>query len=135
NDAKKSSRAWVAKKSPRLWIVTRGACAVNGESAVTPYQSALWGLGRVAAQELPAAWGGLVDLDPQASATDVEALVEELVSPDKEDQLAFRKGLRHVARLVAAPPAEPEAPFAVSAEATYLVTGGLGALGLDIARW
>jgi acyl transferase domain-containing protein/pimeloyl-ACP methyl ester carboxylesterase/acyl carrier protein len=123
------------RESPRLWIATRGACAVGDESGVAPCQAALWGLGRVAALEHPAVWGGLVDLDPEGGSTEVELLVAEMLEPDVEDQLAFRKGRRHGARLTAAPPKGPVAPLTLSAEGSYLVTGGLGALGLLVARW
>nr|ADB12491.1 EpoD [Sorangium cellulosum] len=122
-------------RSPRLWIVTRGACTVGDEPAIAPCQAALWGMGRVAALEHPGSWGGLVDLDPEESPTEVEALVAELLSPDAEDQLAFRQGRRRAARLVAAPPEGNAAPVSLSAEGSYLVTGGLGALGLLVARW
>src|SRR5262249_21952592 len=52
-----------------------------------------------------------------------------------EDQVARRGRERLVPRLVRRPaPAEDVlSPF--RAEATYLVTGGLGALGLRVARW
>jgi acyl transferase domain-containing protein/aryl carrier-like protein len=40
---------------------------------------------------------------------------------------------RHVGKVVLAFPAL--APAALRADATYLVTGGLGALGLEVARW
>ena len=124
-----------ASRAPRLWVVTRGACAVGGEPEIAVCQAALWGLCRVAALEHPNAWGGLVDLDPEGSPSDVEALVAELLGLEAEDQIAFRQGRRHAARLVAAPPEGPAVPVSLSAEGTYLVTGGLGALGLLVARW
>jgi acyl transferase domain-containing protein/acyl-CoA synthetase (AMP-forming)/AMP-acid ligase II/acyl carrier protein len=116
----------------RLWVVTRGACAV-GEHAVAICQAALWGLGRVVALEHPGVWGGLVDLDPAASVDEARELVAELLAPEADDQLAFRNGRRHTARLAAAEVAELAAP-SLSADGSYLVTGGLGALGLQVAR-
>ncbi len=127
--------AGATRDSPRLWIATRGACVVGGESGVAPCQAALWGLGRVAALEHPAVWGGLVDLDPERGSTEVELLLAELLEPDAEDQLAFRKGRRHGARLMAATPKGYAAPVSLSEAGSYLVTGGLGALGLLVARW
>ena len=53
---------------PRLWLVTRGAQPVGppvGDTAVAVAQSPLWGFGRSLAQEHPALWGGLIDLDPE----------------------------------------------------------------------
>ncbi len=122
-------------ESAHLWIVTRGACAVDTAGSAAPCQSALWGLGRVVGLEHPSLWGGLVDLDPAGSASEVEALVRELLWPDAEAELCLRQGRRHGARLVSASvPALPR-PLALSSEGSYLVTGGLGGLGLEVARW
>ena len=57
-----------------------------------------------------------------------------MTQPDGEDQLAYRLGVRYAARLVRDPEAVPEVPVgACRADATYLVTGGLGGLGLLVA--
>src|SRR6185369_7012860 len=90
--------------APPVWIVTRGAqSVVPGESPAVA-QAPLWGLGRALAQEHGALWGGLVDLDPAAgTAGSADQLCEELCRPDGEDQVAFRGGSRHAARLVRAP--------------------------------
>jgi acyl transferase domain-containing protein/acyl carrier protein len=120
----------------RLWLVTRGAQAVAGDDgAVAVGQAAAWGLGRVVALEHPARWGGLVDLDPAASVeTCAEQLARQLALGGDEDQVAFRRGDRLVPRLTRrAPPAG--AAFAPAADGSYLVTGGLGGLGLNVARW
>jgi len=116
----------------RLWVVTRNAQALgtSGEK-VEPAQAPLWGLGRSVALESPNRWGGLIDLGPEEGA---RPLWEELRTARDEDQVALRGGQRYVARLV-----EREAPEArpvpVQAEATYLIAGGQGALGLEVARW
>jgi epothilone polyketide synthase D len=123
------------KAPPRLWIVTRGACAVSDGASVVPCQSALWGLGRIVAQEHATAWGGLVDLDPLGARAEVDALVAELLSPDGEDQLAFRGEVRHAARLVAATLPETTARPSLAPEGTYLVTGGLDGPVLHAALW
>ncbi|MFD7631876.1 acyltransferase domain-containing protein, partial [Streptomyces sp. NPDC059851] len=46
-----------------LWCVTRGAVSVGrSDRLVSAVQAQVWGLGRVAALEVPERWGGLVDL-------------------------------------------------------------------------
>ena len=117
-------------------IVTRQAQATDAEDNAVPglAQAPLWGLGRGIAAEHPELWGGLVDLDgadPDAAAS---ALIEELDRQDDEDQVALRKGLRYVARLERVPVAGTQ-PVTLKADAAYLVTGGLGILGLKIAHW
>jgi acyl transferase domain-containing protein/acyl carrier protein/protein-L-isoaspartate O-methyltransferase len=123
--------------SPRLWLVTQGAQAVGvtGPEAVAVTQTPLWGLGRVVALEHPDQWGGLVDVDPLAPA-EVSAgqIVTQLHLDDGEDQVAFRAGERYVPRLSRRAPLESATPI-VRADGAYLVTGGLGGLGLKVARW
>lgn len=124
----------------RLWLVTRNAQDVPARSAtpVEPAQAPLWGLGRTIALEHPALWGGLVDLPPASASDrdDAELLVAELLRDDGEDQVAYRDGVRRVARLVRLrPDGAGSALPAVGSDGTYLVTGGLGMLGLRLARW
>lgn len=120
----------IAPKPPRLWVVTQAATTFFASSAGLA-QSSLWGLGKVIALEYPEFWGGLIDADEPAAA----ALATHLLGESAEDQLVLRDDQRYVARLVAAPPPAPAAEITVQTEATYLITGGLGALGLTLARW
>jgi acyl transferase domain-containing protein/acyl carrier protein len=122
---------------PRVWLVSRGSQRLGGERAEPAVaQAPLWGLGRSLAMEHGDLKGALVDLDPDAAAGhDVGALASELLAPDGEDQLAFRSGHRHVARLARRAPIPVTADFACRPDGTYVVTGGLGGLGLLVARW
>ncbi|MGC3998936.1 MAG: SDR family NAD(P)-dependent oxidoreductase [Anaeromyxobacter sp.] len=130
------ARAARGEVAARTWLVTRGA--VPAEGAVADggaWQAPLWGLGRGFALEHPGRWGGLVDLPAEGEAGPLaEALLAVLESDDGEDQVAWRGGTRRVARLQpAAPP--PPGSVQVRPDATYLVTGGFGGLGLLAARW
>jgi NAD(P)-dependent dehydrogenase (short-subunit alcohol dehydrogenase family) len=89
----------------------------------------------VVSLEHPELWGGLVDLPAAPAADEAAWLARGLAGGDDEDQLALRDGVRHVARLLPAPLAAPSAPPAFRADASYLVTGGLGGIGLQVARW
>jgi acyl transferase domain-containing protein/thioesterase domain-containing protein/acyl carrier protein len=95
--------------SPPLWLVTGGAQAVEGAVATTiaVEQSPLLGLGRVAAMELPDLRPRLVDLDPasmlQHAGDAGSALLNELLAPSDEAEVAYRAGQRYVARLTRAP--------------------------------
>jgi len=121
---------------PRLWLLTRGA---QPAGALSVAQAPLLGLGRVIAMEHPELRCGRVDLDPTHPAGEVEALLAELLAGDAEDEVALRGGERRVARLVHRAPeierreAQGRAP--IRAEGSYLVTGGLGGLGLSVAGW
>lgn len=122
-----------AQEAPRCWFVTRGAMPVGGDAALDVGQAPLWGLARVLAAEHPEYWGGLIDLDPSTDAP-IDQLHAQLTAQPQEDQIAFRGARRMVARLVRCARPAGAGP-AIDAAASYLVTGGLGGLGLRAARW
>jgi NAD(P)-dependent dehydrogenase (short-subunit alcohol dehydrogenase family)/acyl carrier protein len=83
-------------------------------------------------------WGGLMDLEPAASALEDAAhrLWKELSAPDGEDQIAIRQGRRYVGRLVRRHrDVAQESAACWRTDGSYLITGGLGDLGLLVARW
>jgi amino acid adenylation domain-containing protein len=124
------------RQTPRLWLVTRGAQPVGGTSSLAIAQSPLWGFGRTLAQEHAALWGGLVDLDPAAAKTEAASqLFDELWWPDGEGEVAWRGSERYVARLTRKRDATASSPVRWRPDGTYLVSGGLGGLGLLCARW
>ena len=92
----------------RLALVTRGAQPVDAETVPDALQAAVWGLGKVIALEHPELHCRRYDLDPRGDATARLAL--ELLSPDGEDEVAFRAGARHVSRLDRYEPSRPAAP-------------------------
>ncbi len=121
---------------PRLWLATCGTQPVEPKtSPLAVAQAPLWGLGRVIALEHSSIWGGLLDLDPNISANDAAAsLLTEIWQPDGEDQIALRGEQRYVPRLVRSNNLKPQ-PLHLQERATYLITGGLGSLGLLTAQW
>ncbi|MEO1399841.1 MAG: type I polyketide synthase [Cyanobacteria bacterium J06635_1] len=125
--------------APKVWFATQGAMPVEiAQTAVA--QAPLWGMARVISLEYPQFWGGLCDLPAADLAVDLaaERLVAEVqahLAGSPEDQIALRAdSARYVARLVPAQP-QPTHPLPVKAESTYLITGGLGSLGLQVAQW
>ena len=135
---------------PRLWLVTQGAQSVQtNDPMVAPPQATLWGLGRTLRLEHPELWGGLIDLpptaepqppNPESQTTLTTTLVNHILTGDGEDEVALRGNQRWVPRLqtvdledttghqrASEPPIQPEA--------TYLITGGTGGLGLRLAHW
>ncbi|MCP4993781.1 MAG: SDR family NAD(P)-dependent oxidoreductase [Gammaproteobacteria bacterium] len=127
-------------KPTKLWIVTQGAQMGPSDdpgAKMQVAQSPLWGLGRAIAWEHPELWGGMIDLSPESTTTQpVEAalILTELLNNSQEPQIAFRNQQRYVARLVQTLP-NYSSSLPVEAEATYLITGGTGALGLRLACW
>lgn len=122
--------------TPPLWLVTSGGQPAGPQPApLAVAQTPLWGLGRVIALEQPELWGGLIDLDPAGQALDnARYLLAEISRPDGEDQVAWRGGQRYLARLARAANLKGQ-PASIRPDGAYLITGGLGGLGLKVADW
>ncbi|MGW5345847.1 type I polyketide synthase [Streptomyces sp. NPDC004050] len=117
-----------------LWCLTRGAVSVGrSDRLVSAVQAQVWGLGRVAALELPERWGGLVDLPEVWDERAMARLVGVLGGSTGEDQVAVRSSGVFGRRLVRASGGQADRAWAPSG--TVLVTGGTGALGGRVARW
>lgn len=120
----------------KLWLITRGAQAVlPSQKVFAVTESTTWGVARCIGLEHPTLWGGVIDLDPEASSDEnARQCLSALLRNDDEDQAAFRNRQRYVPRLV-----RSERPTArrveIRADRTYLVTGGLGETGLRVAHW
>lgn len=122
------------------WFVTKGAQAVDAGDVVTPWQSRIWGFGRTLQAEQPEQLGGCIDLDPGglgARSSQLELLVSEISASQVDKEVAFRDGIRKAARLARPAPFENDAHAALKLVegASYLVTGGVGALGLLVAQY
>lgn len=118
---------------PRLWLVTRGARAF-GAAPLALEQAPMTGFGLTVAQEHPELRCTHVDLEAGVNTDDAATMIAaELEASPHEQQVAWRAGARFAARLSAAPAPSAE-PAALDPGASYLITGGFGALGLLSAR-
>jgi len=127
---------------PKLFLITRGTQSLDEEPGdIDIAQAPLWGLGRTIALEHPELSCTRVDLDPRGFAGEAEILAREILSGHQEEEIALRQERRYVGRLgrvgsawvqqAARKAADP----VVRADATYMITGGLGGLGLLAAQW
>ncbi len=113
-------------------IVTRDAIATEDAATVSPALSQFWGLGRVLSAEYPGLRSRLIDVDDfqENEAGTVDFLLQDSL----ENQYARRQGQFMVPRLVATK-AQSHEPFMADPEGCYLITGGLGMLGRQAAKW
>jgi len=116
----------VAAHAPGLMLVTRGAQDAVAGDLPKPAQAAAWGLARVIRLEYPQLDCRCLDLDPAGTE-------EALAVSDGEPDLARRGGQWLAPRL--APSTPPRRAPALRADAAYLISGGLGALGLALSAW
>ncbi|MFI5929093.1 type I polyketide synthase [Micromonospora sp. NPDC051543] len=119
---------------PRLWCLTSGVRTARDEAAVA--HAPLWGIGRIIGGEHPELWGGVVDVDVPATAT-ADRLLPLLGRPGGEEDVisVTGDGTASVARLGPIPHPTEAPSVHCRPGGTYLITGGLGALGLAVARW
>ncbi len=115
----------------RLWCVTQGVRESVDERALG--HSSLWGLGRIIGGEHPELWGGIVDIGQ--SPESVPGLIEVLRTVRGEDVVVVRDGEPVVPRLHQLDGEPVRSPMRCQPDGTYLITGGLGALGLEVAHW
>ncbi|MEV6671033.1 SDR family NAD(P)-dependent oxidoreductase [Streptomyces sp. NPDC051162] len=121
-----------------VWLLTRGARAVAPGDAGHPDAAALGGFARVVMRECPGLRLTPADADPAAGAGQ---LLPELAAGPAGEEVAWRGGVRYVARLVPAPPAPggqtwpvPE-PVAYGEDVFRLRPGDDGTLdGLRLVR-
>ena len=139
---------------PRLWCLTTGVR--EAQSLPAAAQAPLWGIGRICASEYPDLWGGILDLPIEPTDLDLATVLRLLNGTPPKEVLAIREGVAQTVRLklarTATNAAEEAAPtpqsdsilhavpapgpeIVCSADGSYLIRGGLGALGLRIAQW
>ncbi|MEW6234620.1 MAG: type I polyketide synthase [Candidatus Omnitrophota bacterium] len=125
-------------KPPSLWLASQGAVsAIDQDDLSGLAQSTLWGMGKIAALEHSELQPVCIDLEPALPQKCARIIYDEITWSDSEDQIAYRSGVRYAARLERVQPDElflfKQKKF--HEDAAYLITGGLGGLGLLTARW
>ena len=85
--------------NPGLWMITRGAQPVKNDSEAIA-QAPIWGLGNTIALEHPQLNCVRIDLDPVPAVDNAQSIFDEILAETNETRIAFRSGVRLVARLL-----------------------------------
>lgn len=117
-------------------LITRGSQTVTNEDKMTQWLHHLWSLTRIFAVEHSRYQALLLDLDSKVNLNaDAKIISQEILSysPEK-NHLAYRNNTQYSLRLsrysnTTAAIKTSDHPLSV------LVTGGAGALGLEVAKW
>jgi acetoacetyl-CoA synthetase len=120
---------------PRLWLITQDCTSVSGSRLSGLAQAPVRGLALAIAQEHPDMRCAHVDVERVPSQATLQALCDELVADSPEDRIAYRSGIRSALRLTPWTSEPRDKALRLSAHSTYLITGGLGQLGLFFAQW
>jgi NAD(P)-dependent dehydrogenase (short-subunit alcohol dehydrogenase family) len=119
----------------RLAIVTAGAERVTGSERLRPLRAAVRGLARVVPQELDRVVTATIDVDAGDEDGVADHLVAEVAAGLPDVAVAYRGGTRWIQSyepLPIAAPARERLP--IREGGVYLITGGLGRVGLDFAE-
>ena len=123
----------------RLDVLSRGAADVTGVDLVRPEHATVTGIGRVVPLELPWLAVRHLDLDPDGPPAEWSLTVGELVRKPETDEaglcppLALRAERRWVQRYEQVPLPE-RAGAGVRTGGVYVITGGLGGVGITVAE-
>ena len=115
-----------------IWLATRSSQAVEANldsSAVA--SSCLWGMAQAIAIEHSESWGGIIDLGLKPQDNEIDRVLQIAAKTNQEDRFALRQDKLYVPRLQRAE--IPRQTLALNSEGAYLITGGLGSLGLQVA--
>ena len=123
-----------ADMTPPVVVVTSGAAQVAGEGLPYPEKAMIAGPAGVAPRELPGLTIATLDLSQgMAVAEATDAVLEDLLADPSTRSAALRNGRRFERGYAARRLDAAEAPR-FKAGGTYLITGGLGGMGLTLAR-
>ncbi|HVV12814.1 polyketide synthase [Amycolatopsis sp.] len=129
-----AARRMIEAPPSRLLLVTTGAFSVSPGEVAEPVFASLRGLVRVLACEHPELRAGIVDLDPLWTAEEAAGALRRELASGTDDEVAWRSGTRHARRLDWVAEATG-GPAVVRPDGGYVITGGLGGLGIFLAGW
>ncbi len=121
-------------QSFKVCVLTRAAAIVDGGNVAGLGQAGLAAMLRSAALEYPGLILQQIDLPAQADAADLHALAAALTI-DGESQLAIRNGLVMTPRLRLLQAGADAGTPVIRNDGSYLVTGGTGGIGTELADW
>lgn len=122
------------QREVHLVLISKLANRVTGEEEdIYPENAAFLGLGKVISREMPHFRLNLLDLD---DVTGVEETFQEIKNNRSPVQVAYRKNRRYLAELRRLDLGQlPDREVRIRENGVYLITGGTGGLGLEMAKY
>lgn len=124
----------------KIKVITNNVQAVEQEENLNILQASLWGFSKVIKLEHPNLWSGIIDIDFSVLEESTHLLVNE-INNKKDKQVVLRKdGKRYVPILIKKQEIIKNSttknnPIEIKDDSTYIITGGLGTLGLVYAEY
>ncbi|TAK71816.1 MAG: KR domain-containing protein [Gammaproteobacteria bacterium] len=115
-----------------LWIVCANVQKLKNNK-INLSCAPLWGMAKTLLLEHPSLFRAIIDINLNEEIN-VENLFDEINSMSEEGEVVYRQNTRYVSRLE---PCQIEVSknIEIKQDGIYLITGGLGALGLLVAEW
>lgn len=122
------------EKDTNIFMVSRFANDVTGaEVRLNPENATLAGLGKTVKHEVPGVRCKFIDIDNTTGADD---LLSEMKRTTNAYQVAYRNGKRYIEEFDEFDIASAEEQkVEIRDEGVYIITGGTGGIGLEIARY
>ncbi len=118
----------------KLVLVVPATPDKTGGVTILPAAQALLGPVRVAPRELPGLHTALIGFDP--TTADTKTLIAEAATPDGADEVALANQVRFTRqRTQVAITPNDALPQRLRQGGVYVVTGGLGGIGRELALW
>jgi NAD(P)-dependent dehydrogenase (short-subunit alcohol dehydrogenase family)/acyl carrier protein len=122
----------------QLGVISSGMQTVVGADGLRPEKATLFGPCRVIPQEYPNLTCCSVDFTIERSdqiAQLAEWAIREMLSRDGSNVVAYRRGRRFVQAFERLAFPEASTPSLIRPRGAYLITGGLGGVGLALAKY
>lgn len=122
--------------SIQLLFISSHIQSVSSTDSIAYEKSTVLGLLKTIPQELPWLNCRHIDLPFEKVETNGAYILQELQVPSKEREVAYRNEQRFVPRLEKVSlQSEPKHPIPFKQGGTYLLSGGLGGVGIQIAQY
>ena len=120
----------------QLLFISSHIQSISSTDPIAYEKSSVLGLLKTIPQELPWLNCRHIDLPFDGVETNGAYILQELFVSSKEREVAYRNGQRFVPRLEKVDlPSFPKSPIPFKQGGTYLLSGGLGGVGIQIAQY
>uniref|UniRef100_A0A2P1CYY4 AMP-dependent synthetase n=1 Tax=Fischerella sp. CENA298 TaxID=1622126 RepID=A0A2P1CYY4_9CYAN len=122
--------------SVQLLFISSHIQSISSEEPIAYEKSAVLGLLKTIPQELPWLNCRHIDLPFAEFEKNGAFILQEIQVSSKEREVAYRNGQRFVPRLEQVDfTSEPKSSISFKQGGTYLITGGLGGIGIEVSRY
>ncbi|MFN6497065.1 MAG: SDR family NAD(P)-dependent oxidoreductase [Nostoc sp. DedQUE01] len=125
-----------SQQSVRLLCVTSQTQATSSTDKIAPAKSLILGLLKTIPQEMPWLRVRHLDLQLEAEHNNIVYILQELQANSKALEVAYRQGQRLIPRLQKVDwKQQPKQELPFKQGGIYLLSGGLGGVGVEIAKY